>query len=197
MSESAKESLRKQFILRRQQSSASARAAMSLTVARNAVELPEIASARGVNIYIPMPLKAELDTLPLIERLLGMNKIVTVPIVKGSELVSAQFHSSAELQASPLGNPQPRHPEPADESLIDAVVIPLLAVDRKGCRLGFGKGYYDRFLARLSDLGYRPCRIGLAFSFQMTDFITPDPWDQNLDILVHEQGAVHFSNHFH
>jgi len=68
MSESAKESLRKQFILRRQQSSASARAAMSLTVARNAVELPEIASARGVNIYIPMPLKAELDTLPLIER---------------------------------------------------------------------------------------------------------------------------------
>ncbi|NQU46591.1 MAG: 5-formyltetrahydrofolate cyclo-ligase [Chlorobium sp.] len=180
----------------RLENSSSSRAAMSCAAARNAAALPEITEARGVHLYLPMKAKGELDTAPLIELLLDMKKILMVPVVKGSEMVSGMLEAPVELQPSPLGNLQPRHPVPADESLLDAVLLPLLAVDRSGRRLGFGKGYYDRFLARLSREGFRPCRIGFAYSFQMTGCIPSDPWDQNLDILVHERGVVRFSeNH--
>ncbi|KAA6232599.1 5-formyltetrahydrofolate cyclo-ligase [Chlorobium phaeovibrioides] len=192
MHESEKDTLRARFTRLRLENPGSSRAALSIEAARHAAALPEIAGARGVHVYLPMKAKGELDTTLLIELLLAMKKTVMVPVVKGSDMVSAILEASVELQPSPLGNLQPRHLVPADESRLDAVLLPLVAVDRCGRRLGFGKGYYDRFLSRLSREGFRPWRIGYAYSFQMTDCIPSDPWDQNLDILVHERGVVRF-----
>jgi 5-formyltetrahydrofolate cyclo-ligase len=81
----------------------------------------------------------------------------------------------------------------ADESELDVVLLPLLAFDASGYRLGYGKGFYDRFLQRLSQQGRKVSRIGLSFSFQMVDEVPADQWDETLDGVVHEHGIIRFA----
>ena len=84
-----------------------------------------------------------------------------------------------------------RYIQPAQQ--LDVVLLPLLAFDEKGCRLGYGKGFYDRFLKRLSERGVNPCRIGLSFFQQRVDKLPSDPWDEPLDAVVHEQGIIRYT----
>ena len=70
-------------------------------------------------------------------------------------------------------------------SKIDVILVPLLAFDRKGNRLGYGKGYYDRYLQQFMGL-----KIGIAYAFQEVDFIETHQFDQSLDWIVTEQEVI-------
>ncbi len=81
--------------------------------------------------------------------------------------------------------PDPEKAEEADVSLLEAVVVPGVAFDRHGGRMGYGGGFYDRFLAGLDRL---PFLVGVGFSMQVVEHVPLEPHDIRLDGIVTEKG---------
>ncbi|MEI8032520.1 MAG: 5-formyltetrahydrofolate cyclo-ligase [Chlorobiaceae bacterium] len=169
------------------------REAMSLAVAEGVAGLPEMANACNVHLYLPIPGMDEVSTLPVIERLSEMGKKLSVPVIRQGEIYSAAYAKGAPLLIGQFGVPEPEWSSPAEEMMPDIVVMPLLAFDCRGMRLGSGQGFYDRYLLRLLKSGVRPLRLGVAFSVQMQAELPVDSWDQPLDAVVHEHGIMRFN----
>jgi len=129
----------------------------------------------------------EVDTLPLIEWLLAEGRTVVVPIIQQEDcsLRLSYIRDPSVLVPSTFQVPEPiGHEVPADPSDIEVVIVPMLAFDAAGNRLGYGAGYYDRFLARHPDL----LTIGLAFSCQEVASLPAEENDICMDWIVTEQG---------
>lgn len=107
------------------------------------------------------------------------------PRVEGERLLTFHPNDETAFETSAWGIREPRldasRPAPLDE--VEAVLVPALAFDRRGHRLGYGKGFYDRFLKTVGAAH----RIGLAYSFQVSerDFV-PSAWDEAVDWVVTE-----------
>ena len=80
---------------------------------------------------------------------------------------------------------EPDSAELADINEIDVVIVPGVAFDKSGTRIGFGKGCYDRFLKQISSV-----KIGFCYEFQICDKIIADEHDINMDYLVTEKGLI-------
>ena len=131
----------------------------------------------------------EVDTMPLIEWLLKEEKTVVVPIIQREDcsLRLSYLSDPAMLVPSTFHVPEPiGHEVPADPSEIQVVIVPMLAFDAVGNRLGYGAGYYDRFLARHPGL----LTIGLAFSCQEIASLPAEENDIRMDWIVTEQGVI-------
>ncbi|MBI5094113.1 MAG: 5-formyltetrahydrofolate cyclo-ligase [Candidatus Hydrogenedentes bacterium] len=125
----------------------------------------------------------EVDTKPLIQYLLDEGKNVLVPrVAPGGLLTWSRLQSLDDLEASPYGILAPRAPrlDTLPQSTAP-VLVPGIAFSSSGHRIGYGKGYFDRFLA-----GHGGLKIGLAFDIQITDLIQPDEHDVALDLIVTE-----------
>jgi 5-formyltetrahydrofolate cyclo-ligase len=106
-------------------------------------------------------------------------KRIALPRVQGEQL---QFHwvaSPAELEAGSFGILEPAAGAPAAGNAFDLLLVPGLAFDRQGGRLGRGKGFYDRFLA-----GARGIRVGVCFEDQIVGEVPMDPHDLRMDFVV-------------
>lgn len=137
------------------------------------------------------PIGSEADPLPLLEDLRERGHAVALPVViaPASPLIFRLWSKDIALQPAGFGT---RAPGPdAPEVLPDILLMPLLAYDRAGHRLGYGGGYYDRTLAHL---GARPILVGFAFSGQEQETIPHQAHDVMLDAVVTERGLVFFSN---
>jgi len=115
---------------------------------------------------------------------------VYVPAVLGrGEMVFRRYHPAGVLVAGPLGTSHPPHGAASDEladlALLDVVVVPVVAFDVAGNRLGRGGGYYDRALAHRAGRD-RPLIVGVAFGVQQVDGLVPEPHDVALDRLITE-----------
>ena len=112
-----------------------------------------------------------------------------VPVVKPSGLVAAELPAGQlQFQPGPFGIPEPAVSTGAiSPEEIDCVMVPGIAFDRRGTRLGFGKGYYDRFLCQLPATTHV---CGLAFSLQIVEHIPNMPHDVRMQSLVTEQGVL-------
>ncbi|MEI8186362.1 MAG: 5-formyltetrahydrofolate cyclo-ligase [Chlorobiaceae bacterium] len=165
---------------------------MSESIAGHVLELPEIVHAHHIHLYLTMHSHAEVDTAAIIDGLSRMDKQLSVPVIMDGRLMSAAFRKGEPLRFAQFRQPEPEVVSLIDESQLDVVLIPLLAFDEKGYRLGYGKGFYDFFLQRLFRQGINPSRIGLSFSRQMVDVVPADPWDEALDGVVHENGSMRF-----
>lgn len=131
----------------------------------------------------------EVDTLPLIRWLLENGRTVVVPIIqrKDCSLRLSYLRDPSVLVPSTFQVPEPiGHEMPADPSEIQVVIVPMLAFDAAGNRLGYGAGYYDRFLARYPNL----LTIGLAFSCQEITSLPAEENDICMDWIITEQGAL-------
>ena len=150
--------------------------------------LPSYRSASTVLWYVNMP--AELSTRAAIEEALAEGKRVAVPWCDGDELGLWRLESLAELVPGTWGIPEPsaaRRGAPERRivpAALDLVVVPGLAFDRRGRRLGHGKGYYDRLLARTPAV-----RVGLCYEVQVFPEVPAGPHDAPMDWLVTERGA--------
>ena len=181
-----KKRLRASILTRLSDVSRKERAESSLSIKEKIFALPEFQKARRIMFYISKD--SEVDTRPMIEQSIRMGKEVIVPAIlpDRKELTSCRLKDyEQELVTGPHGVYQP---EVSKDSLvnpekIDLFIIPGLAFDVKGNRLGRGQGYYDRFLARIPR--YIP-RIGVAFRFQMVDDLPCDEYDQPVSRLVSE-----------
>ena len=134
-------------------------------------------------VYVSKPL--EVHTRSLLDHLLKRRRKVVVPIIEKETktLRLSYLEDTAHLVESTFHVPEPIGNElPALADDVKAVIVPVLAFDRTGHRLGYGAGYYDRFLAKHP----RITRIGLAFSCQQVPSVPADEHDIRMDFIITE-----------
>lgn len=135
------------------------------------------------------PVGDELDVRPLMERLHGRGHALCLPVVvaKGRPLLFRRWRPGDALVPGGLGIPVPG--EGAGEVRPDLLLVPLLAFDRGGHRLGYGAGFYDRTLALLR-LGGPVTAVGVGYDAQEVPAVPRDALDQPLDWIVTERRAL-------
>lgn len=133
----------------------------------------------------------EPDTAAIIKRLLFDGKKVVVPVTDtdNTTLILSYIEDMSDLEKGAFGILEPTAIKPASESDIDAVLVPGLAFDIRGGRMGFGKGYYDRFLEKTDAV-----KIALCYDFQLFDKIPTEPHDVPMDIIITENGITEVKN---
>ena len=168
---SQKSALRKKMRRQRSKLSLADRERASEILAGRLERLSIFRQARGVHCFIGLP--DEVDTGPIFTLCRALGKETFVPIqVPGKNLLDvAPWRPGDPLSPGPFSvlEPPPGDGTPVDRSGIDLVLAPGLAFDRHGGRLGYGRGYYDGFLAAMAAEGFHPFVIGLAFSFQIVE----------------------------
>jgi len=140
-------------------------------------------------VYVSKPL--EVHTISLIEELLAQKRRVVVPIIEKEtrSLRLSYLTDTAYLVESTFHVPEPIGNElPARAEEVRAVIVPVLAFDQRGHRLGYGAGYYDRFLGKNPHLR----KIGLAFSCQEIPAVPHDENDIRMDIIITEKGILDY-----
>ncbi|SFV01965.1 5-formyltetrahydrofolate cyclo-ligase [Methylobacterium sp. 174MFSha1.1] len=181
-----KVSLRKAALARRDGLAVEARETASRRIAEIVLALPEIATAALVSAY--WPIRSEVDVRPLIGLLRARGQAVALPQVTPDGLVFRLAAEGAALSPGGFGLSEPG----PDSGVVEprVLLVPLAAFDRRGQRIGYGKGYYDRALARLDATG-RTLALGIAFSAQEIPLVPAGPHDRALDGIVTEAGFIH------
>jgi 5-formyltetrahydrofolate cyclo-ligase len=144
----------------------------------------------GENVMTYSSKELEVNTAPLVTALLAAGNPVIVPIIVREDvsLRLSYLEDPAVLAISTFGVPEPIGSEiPARAEEVDTIILPMLGFDRRGGRLGYGAGYYDRFLAR----NPRIRRIGIAFSCQEAEEIPCDANDIHMNLIITEDGIVY------
>ena len=185
--------LRAMMIARRRAIPEKLRFQMDVAIASHLVTLPEVICAHHIHLYLSITAFAEVDTALIVDGLTAMHKRLSVPVVRNGDLLSALYHKGDLLRTAQFGQPEPDVYSAVDESDLDLVLLPLLAFDSRGYRLGYGKGLYDRFLQRLGKQGVHPFRVGLSYLQQRIDTFPVDPWDEPLDAVIYEEGCIRFT----
>ena len=141
----------------------------------------------------------EIDTHSLIETLWSLNKRVYLPIVShlpGTPLWFAPFNPGSKLKINRYGIPEPDiHPRKRITARqLDLILMPLVAFDVNGNRLGMGQGYYDRSLKFLNHRKYwrRPLLAGIAYDFQYVKKIESEAWDIPLNLAITDLQVLNF-----
>jgi 5-formyltetrahydrofolate cyclo-ligase len=136
-----------------------------------------------------MPIGSELDCLPLLNRLVGAGVPLCLPVVIEPEarLIFRRWEPGDALVTGSFGISEPTAAAP--EVSPNVLLLPLLAFDRQGNRLGYGGGYYDRTLKALRAAG-PVVAIGVAFAGQLRDKVPVAEGDQPLDWILTEVGAT-------
>ncbi len=174
-----KERLRSEFKKRRQLLSDRDRKKASLIICDSILQTDEYAAAAGVAAYWPLAL--EVDIRPVIDHALKHGRRLYLPRVvrHPRQLELCLFSGDPEsLAPGPFGLRQPCT-ETMDAAEIDMVIVPALAFDLQGQRLGYGTGYYDRFLKTTDAF-----RVGVAFDDQMAESLPTTRHDVAMDIVI-------------
>ena len=144
----SKETYRKKYKSLRATISNETLETLSIDIANNSLKLP-IWEFLNYHIFLPIFDKTEVNTEFLLHILQGKDKSIIVPKVKNkSEMTHILLQDNTSLKLSNYGVPEPVSGIEIQPSQIEVVFIPLLAYDLKGNRLGYGKGFYDRFLSQ-------------------------------------------------
>lgn len=138
------------------------------------------------NILLYHSLPDELSTLAFIDKW-HTSKNFFLPRVNGINLEILPY-SKSKLHLGAFNIEEPDGDDTTDISQIDMVVVPAVAYDRRGNRVGRGKGYYDRLL---NDT--RAIKVGVAYDFQLVDEIDTDPHDVAVDYVITERGILRTS----
>lgn len=124
-------------------------------------------------IYGYLPFNQEVDTLPLLQQALADGKQVALPKCRGKEMDFILLSDLSRIRHTAFGVPEPLEDTPLACDSSALVIVPGLVFDRRGYRIGYGGGYYDRFLAGEPS---HPT-IALCFDFQLIDQLEPEPHD--------------------
>jgi 5-formyltetrahydrofolate cyclo-ligase len=144
-------------------------------------KMPEMLNAQTIMLY--MPINNEVDTTETIAKLIAKGKKILVPSTLKTEkkMIAAEIKSFSELERGAFGVLEPKK-----ESLrevppenIELVLVPGVAFDEEGDRIGYGHGYYDRFLKLV-----KAPVIGLAYDFQIVDKITSNSHDSKVTKII-------------
>lgn len=184
-----KRKLRQEMLARRRSVSHSMGVAEQ-SVARHFADHPILAFADSIAGYMAM--QGELDVLPVFDQMARFSKITALPCITESGMLQfRRWQRGDALVRSQVHNVQ--EPAATAPTIIPAVVlVPLLAFDGDGYRLGYGAGYYDRTIAKLRQFTTPPLFIGVAHSIQEVDQVPADDHDARLDGILTELGVSMF-----
>lgn len=156
---------------------------------------PSISEIKYLHIYLPIKGKNEIDTLPIIKHLQeNYPKLVLVLSKSDFSTFSMEhfvFTDKTFLSENKMGIIEPSNGEKVPSENIDLVIVPLLAIDKKGHRLGYGKGFYDRFLAQCSN---KCLKIGLSYESPI-ESVHPEKYDFPLDSCITPDAVILFEKH--
>ena len=187
-----KRELRGAILKQRDALSADEIAARSAAAGKRLLSLSEVSAARLILFFVSFG--SEIDTVPMISRSLAAGKRIAVPRVerRARKLMPYEvrdLQSDLEPGAYGILEPKPDRP-PARLDEIDVVIVPAVAWDEEGFRVGYGAGYYDRFLPEVP----QAVRIGLGFELQVRSDVPRGPKDLPVDILVTEAAVRRFAH---
>lgn len=180
-----KDTVRRLALARRARIDPAEREARARRLIERLLGIPEIRDAERVLAFVSV--RSEVPTAGLLEAVLASGAALLLPFVADDgALQAAAVESLAELQPGYRGIPEPRTRfavNPADASVI---VVPGVAFDERGGRLGYGGGFYDSFLSGSPQVP----RIGICFEDQLVPEIPLEPHDQRVDALVTEDRVI-------
>lgn len=187
--QSSKTVLRALFLEKRLALSKAVHEARSFTIANHCLQLP-IWDQEYFHLFLPIEGKAEIDTTLILTLLQGRDKQVVLPKVNGNSLQHILLTDSTKLRKNQWGILEPEQGIEVPVRQLDVVFIPLLAWDKKGQRVGYGKGFYDSFLA---DCKPAVIKIGLSLFEGINEIEGTRPEDVQMDYCVHPEGITAFA----
>ena len=148
-----------------------------------------VAIAPGTTVSGFMPMKSEINPLPLLRKLAEAGAAFALPVVvgKGKPLVMRAWRFGEPLASGVWGIREPK-PE-APEVFPDILLVPLLAFDRSGHRIGYGAGYYDMTITALR-ARKSVAAVGIAFAAQEVAQVPSTPRDARLDLVLTEREVI-------
>lgn len=180
-----KEEIRRQLLAERQSLDEQSYYALSSRVQDFLIHSACFEQAERLALYSPV--RREVATDAIFTAALESGKQVYYPKVVGNDL---EFHELADLGDLVPGTfsvPEPNGDQIIDAGLLDLIVVPGVAFDLTGQRLGYGRGYYDRFLAQAAS---RAVFVGLCFEFQLQNFLPAEIHDWKMMFLATETGFI-------
>lgn len=150
----------------------------------------DFSSAQTFHIFLPIEKNNEINTYPIIDWLFTHQKDVVLPLVIGDDMINCKVNEGFDTKLNALQIPEPIHYTEINSSEIDVIFIPMFVADKKGNRVGYGGGYYDKFLSRC-----RPDakKIGLSY-FRPIDTIDDIYFgDFPIDLCVSPDGIESFT----
>ena len=191
----AKTALRARLLTARSQLTAEERASAAKALLVLALELPELVRARTVAAYVSVG--PEPGTRELIEELRRRGVRVLLPVLMAdNDLDWAVYQGPESLVRAGRGLLEPSGPRLGPHAVVEAdtVLLPGLAVDRHGLRLGRGGGSYDRVLARLDRAGSTAALVVLLYANELLDRVPADPHDRHVTAAVTPEGVTRFQH---
>ncbi|WP_295150661.1 5-formyltetrahydrofolate cyclo-ligase [uncultured Peptoniphilus sp.] len=152
-------------------------------IRKNLRQLDIYKKAKSVFVFISY--KSEVDTRGIIEDILADGKKLLVPLVKGSEMIAVEVKGIDDLEPNKMGILEPKSGQEVTD--VDLTITPGLAFDKKGYRLGYGGGYYDKFFAKVDTI-----RMGIGYSDQYVESLVHEDYDKALEYLLTEEGLIEF-----
>lgn len=182
-----KEELRQQLLHRRKAISEEVFAEGSAKIIRQLKQQREFKSADVIHCYVSINERREVDTHGVIKEMLASDKKVVVPVTNFQQktLTHLQLDSYDELKANKWGVHEPRNGEEVSPEELELVIVPMVGGDTKCNRIGYGEGFYDRFLDQVN------CpKVGLVFQSNIVEHVPTEEFDIPLDKIITESRII-------
>jgi 5-formyltetrahydrofolate cyclo-ligase len=181
---SAKRRIRRAVLAARDRVPPGERSALAELVVERFLALPEVTRARAVMVF--WSFGSEVPTAGLIERLHAREALVALPRIERSDLVAVTYAPGDPTRTTSFGAEEPVAGEVLPSTSLDVVAVPGVAFDRTGRRIGYGGGFYDRFLRTVDAF-----RVAPAFGLQVLDEALPGGgFDLPVDAIVTESETI-------
>jgi 5-formyltetrahydrofolate cyclo-ligase len=185
-----KKELRKQIITARDHLTDEEITAKSATIAEKLYSLPAFDRAETIMYFVSFG--SEVDTRPMVEETIRRGKIALAPkaVPQSRELIPSKILDwESDLVPGYYNIPEPRAGalRPYAPEQIDLLIVPGVAFDLKGNRLGYGGGYYDRFFSLLKT---DTSLVALVFDLQIVPEVPVDEWDRPVDCVITEKRLI-------
>jgi len=181
-----KESIRKEMIKKRESMSAEEVDSLSNAICSKLASIPAVRDANSVGIYLSF--RNEVCVESLFENFSDEGKRIFAPIVEGDSIRFARLPSLNDVDVGFRGVKEPRSKNYTGENSIDVFLVPGVAFDKDGFRLGWGRGYYDSFLSNKKEVA----KIGIAYDFQIVENCEAEMHDVRMDFVVTERRLLSF-----
>jgi len=177
-----KTNIRESFLKKRARMSEALKRELSSSICKNILNFKPFKSATTVALYFPV--RSEADVLSLTAE---KDKYFAFPKVVEKDLFFSCAEYPGGFVTGSFGIPEPATDDYIDPGKIDLFLIPGIAFDESGYRLGYGKGFYDRLISKHATIN----TLGVCYNDFLIKCLKVDPWDTRVNYMVTDQGVFH------